>query len=184
MIGRGSTGILLLPKITYGSEQMPKNMDGYSGDDFVKYGTDGLFPAVLEYLNSKFVPTELASTKGIWDGYIASMGGDPNRHAFGKFAAVLMKDLFTAGASKGADFPTRDEWIRDSTVYNGQSIDAEALKAMAAALRDNLQTDQPKPMVFSVAASKTGKHYVQSASATVAGTPGISVTMFCPADQG
>jgi hypothetical protein len=184
LIKRESTGILLLPMITHGSEQMATNMDGYSGDDFVKYGKDGLFPAVLEYLNGKFVPAELARTKGIWDDYVAGMGGDPNQHAFGKFAAVLMKDLFAAGASKGADFPTREEWIRDSTVYNGQTIDAEALKAMAAALRDNLQTAKPLPMVFSVAASKTGKHYVQSASAAVAGTPGISVTMFCPADQG
>jgi hypothetical protein len=163
---------------------MAKHMDGYSGDDFVKYGRDGLFPAVLEYLNSKFVPAEVGNTKGIWDDYIAGMGGDPNRHAFGKFATVLMKDLLSSGSSRGADFPTRDEWIRDSTVYNGNSIDAEALKAMAAALRDNLQTAKPVPMVFSVAASKTGKHYVQTTAATIDGTPGISVTMFCPADQG
>jgi hypothetical protein len=163
---------------------MARDCSGYSGDDVVKYGTNGLFPQVLQYLNGKFTPSTLAATKSTWDTYIANLGGNPNSHAFGKFAAVLMEPLFSQGSSQGQNFPTKAEWIRDSSIYNGQPIDSTALAAMGAALRDNLQAANPVPMSFHVGASTIGKHYVESASTTIGGVTGIAVTLYCPADQG
>jgi hypothetical protein len=160
---------------------MVDKVPGIAGDDELKYATSGRFPEVLDYLNKKFTPDTILSTKDEWDKYVASLGGDPQKHMFGRFAAWLLNDLFSQDTSSGKAYPTKQEWLNDCTTYNGQPIDPLAFKAMADALRENLQQDEPFPMFFAVTPSETTVHEVVKMTGDIGGgVRGISVTMKCP----
>lgn len=161
---------------------MEDKVPGIGGDDFVKYSSAGRFPEVLAYLNKKFTGDTILATKDEWEKYVASLGGDPQKHLFGRFAAYLLEGLFAQGSSAGQPYPTKQEWLADCTTYNGLPIDPVAFKAMADALRENLQQDEPFPMFFAVAPSETGVHEVVKITGDIGGgVRGILVTMKCPA---
>jgi hypothetical protein len=162
---------------------MADKLPGIGGDDFVKYSvTGGRFPEVLAYLNSKFTAETIRGTKDEWEKYVKSLGGDAKKHLFGRFAAHLLEGLFSQESSRGKAYPTRQEWLADCTTYNGRAIDPIAFKAMADALRENLQQDEPFPMYFAVAPSETGMHEVVKTTGDIGGgVRGILVTMKCPA---
>jgi hypothetical protein len=162
---------------------MADKVPGIGGDDFVKYSVaGGRFPEVLAYLNSKFTAAAIRGTKNDWDKYVTSLGGDAKKHLFGRFAAYLLEGLFSQGDSNGKPYPTKQEWLADCTTYNGHPIDPVAFKAMADALRENLQENEPFPMYFAVAPSETGRHEVVKVTGDIGGgVRGILVTMKCPA---
>lgn len=161
-------------------DDMKDKVSGIGGDDYVKYGTTGRFSEVLEYLNTKFTPNTVHATKADWDQYVQTLGGDPQKHTFGRFAAYLLKDLFADGDSDGKEYPTKSEWLKDCSTYQGQPIDPVAFKAMANALRDNLEQNQPAPMYFAVTKSYSGVHEVTQETGDLGGVRGIVVTMKCP----
>jgi hypothetical protein len=160
---------------------MEDKLLGIGGDDELKYSKNGRFHEVVEYLNTKFTPAAIAATKADWTKYVTSLGGDAQKHTFGRFAAYLMEGLFAQDSGNARRYPTKKEWIEDCTTYNGQPIDPVAFKAIADALRENLQQDKPFPMQFTVVSSDTPVHEIVRTTGEIAGARGVLVTIKCPA---
>ena len=141
----------------------------------IAYSEDGKFSSVLGYLNPQFEPGRIAETKAKWDAYAA---GKPQDHRFGRFAAYLLKELFST-----AGYPALYQWLKDCTYYKDKPIDATSIQQMSDDLRDNMQEATPKPMFFQVKPTDAGVHRVDRKVFPIDGNDWIEVTMYCPVDS-